>query len=65
MRVGMTKLHEEDTAVFGKRRMAETLRIEEIGAGRPMPVFVGKDAIENENLLSIRRVVRPESRAGS
>src|SRR5215471_17554980 len=43
--------------------MAEALRIEQIRAGRPMAVFVGEDAVENENLLSIRMVVRRECRA--
>ena len=60
----LPKLDEEDAATFGKGRMAKTLRIKEKRARGPVPVFVGEHALEHEDLLSLRMVVRWKVRVG-
>jgi hypothetical protein len=59
----LSQLHEQDAAGFREGGMAEALRIEEVCARRPVPVFVGEHAFEHQDLLPVRMIVRRKSRS--
>src|SRR5262249_27419739 len=58
----LAQLDEQSAAALRKRRVAETFGIQEVGAGRPVAVFVREHAVEHEDLLAVRMIVRRERR---
>jgi hypothetical protein len=57
----LPQLHEQDATSFRKGGMAKAFRIEEKRARGPVPMFVGEDALEHQDLLSVRMIVRRKS----
>jgi hypothetical protein len=51
----------EQQAPFPRvRRVPESFRVKQVGAGRPVAMLIGEDAIEHEDLLALGMVVRGE-----
>src|SRR5512143_2250428 len=58
----LPELDEEKASRLRKRRVAESLWIQEIRSRRPIAMLVGEDAVEHEDLLPFGVIVRWETR---
>jgi len=60
----LVEFYQQHTAVFTKRRVAEALRVAEIGTGGVVAGLVGKDAFKYQYFLAFGMVVGTEAGAG-
>src|SRR5210317_2438684 len=60
----LLQFYEYHATLARERRVAKTLRVEQMTAAAPVTVLVGKHAIKNQNFLAGRVIMSGESRTG-
>jgi hypothetical protein len=53
----LPEFYEQQAPVLRVRRVPESLRVQQVGACRPVAMLIGKDAIEHEYLLATGVIV--------
>jgi hypothetical protein len=60
----LAQLYKQGAAVFRKGTVVEAFGVQQISAGGPVSMFVGKDAVQHQDLFASRVVVARECGAG-